>query len=82
MRATKKLGEMTYVVEHNPNCAMPYLVRLVTPGCGVLDKLPSGQTKDILGYGRTMEEAAGKAFGKLEGLRKRSRAALELVRSA
>jgi hypothetical protein len=73
MSAGKKLSEMTYVVEHNPNCAFPYLVRLVGPGSGGLDKLPPGQTKDVLGYGTTVEKAAGQAFEKLEVLEKNYR---------
>ena len=64
----------TFMIQHNPNCASPFLVRLVRPGKGRIDGLPySGHsdtvmTKDILGFGDTLEEAsreAGEAFRKV-----------------
>ena len=64
----------TFMIQHNPNCASPFLVRLVRPGKGRIDGLPySGHsdtvmTQDIIGFGDTLEEAsreareAGEAF--------------------
>ena len=64
----------TFEIQYNPNCASKFLVRLVRPGRGRIDRLPySGHettelTKDILGFGETLEEAsreAGEAFRKV-----------------
>ena len=56
----------TFCVQHNPNCPQPWLVRL--PGKrGCIDMLPYGdgylnvvkhETGDVLGFGKTLEEAA------------------------
>lgn len=55
----------TFAIHHNPNCPKPWLVRL--PGrSGVLDLKPYGgvlgrvpnETGDILGFGKTLDEAA------------------------
>lgn len=59
-----ELCRLTFAVQHNPNCPSPWLVRL--PGKGPIDMLPYGdplrlvkhQTGDILGFGKTFEEAA------------------------
>jgi len=58
--ALEKIKNETYAIEHNPNCPNPFLVRLVGKG-GCLDKKPSGKTKDILGYGETLEMAVSRA---------------------
>ncbi len=58
----EKLEKTTYVLEHSPSCPSPYLVRLIGAQKGRLDKLPAGRTADVLGYGRTLEDAATKAF--------------------
>lgn len=54
------LGDQTFVLERNVNCPSPYLIRLI--GTGGIDKLPPGETKDVLGYGKTLEEAVATAL--------------------
>lgn len=54
--------ESTHRLEYNPNCPSRYLVRLIRKGSGYLDGLPEDQTKDVLGYGQTYNEAATKAL--------------------
>lgn len=66
--AWNELCTRTFAVQHNPNCPSPWLVRL--PGKGPIDMLPYGdplrlvkhQTGDILGFGKTLEEAAHSAL--------------------
>jgi len=66
--ALSELRKRTFAVQHNPNCPAPWLVRL--PGKGPIDMLPYGdqlrlvrhQTGDILGFGKTFEEAARAAL--------------------
>jgi len=64
MDALKELNKFTYVVEHNPNCPLHFLVRLVGKGQAMIDKKPylPRETKDILGFGRTLKEAARRAL--------------------
>ncbi len=64
MEILERLNKETYVVEHSPNCPSPFLVRLVGPESGVIDKKYYDETKDILGFGKTLEEAAQAAFTK------------------
>ena len=64
MDAIETLSQMTYVVEHSPNCSLRFLVRLAGKGAGQIDKKPVKQTEDILGYGQTFEEAAFEALRK------------------
>lgn len=45
-------------------CPSPFLVRLVGPDSGVIDMKFYNETKDILGFGKTLEEAAQTAFVK------------------
>lgn len=45
---------LTYMIEHNPNCPSPFLVRLPD---GILDKRPTYETSDFFGYGETFEDA-------------------------
>lgn len=59
------LNEVTYAVEHNPNCPSPFMVRLVGLCKGRIDHLPKSQTADILGYGLTFDEAAEAALKNL-----------------
>lgn len=67
-----ELCQLTFAVQHNPNCPSPWLVRL--PGKGPIDMLPYGdplhlvkhQTGDILGFGKSFDEAARAAL-KSEG---------------
>lgn len=68
MDSIARLRLATYAVEHNPSCRMHYLVRLIAPGTGRLDKLCAGQTKDVLGYGRSEREAATRAFRKVDAV--------------
>ena len=64
----RKLEKLTFAVQHNPNCPSPWLVRL--PGKGPIDMKhygdPLGLTKpetgDILGFGKTFDEAADAAL--------------------
>lgn len=79
MEILEMLKKETYVIEHNPHRPTPYKVRLIVPGAYCLDNLPSGRTKDILGYGRTLEDAAKEAFEKRNALRPSVRAVLRLV---
>ncbi len=73
MDSVAELEVHTYVIEYNPNCRRRYLVRLVALGAGYIDKLPPGETKDALGYGRTLKEAAAKAFRRVDTLRRKFR---------
>ncbi len=60
--ALERLKDLTYAIEHNPNCPSPYLVRLVGTS-GYLDKLSDiRKTKDILGYGKTLDQATSRAL--------------------
>ncbi len=69
MNAFEMLAGETYMIEHSPNCPMPYLVRVVTPGTGSLDRLHTGQTMDTFAYGHTPEEAAAVALEKKAHIR-------------
>ena len=65
MAKTKKrndISELTYVVEHNPNCPSPFLVRLPGPKQAVIDKKYYSETKDTLGFGKTFHAAAAAAI--------------------
>ena len=65
----------TFAVQFNPNCAKPFLVRLVDPDMGQLDMKPYAVggvenpdlTKDVLGFGMTLKEAAEQALIVLVG---------------
>jgi hypothetical protein len=63
MDIMSRLKELAYWVQHNPNRPMPFLVRLVGKGRKRIDGLYYDQTKDILGFGRTLVEAAENALG-------------------
>lgn len=57
------LAVETFAVQHCPNCPKPYLVRLIARGRGILDLKPycgdpSNLTRDVLGFGLTLQEAA------------------------
>lgn len=58
----KRLYKHTHAVKYSPNCPGKFLVHLVGPGKGALDYKAHNETEDILGYGRTLAEAARKAF--------------------
>ncbi len=64
MSAMEELCRMTYAVEHNPNCRMPFMVRLAGRAAAAVDFKPPEWTDDVLGYGKTMEGAARRALSK------------------
>lgn len=47
--------EVTYAVQHNPNCPSEYLVRL--PQGSPLDLAPLSTTKDAWGFGNSFQQA-------------------------
>jgi hypothetical protein len=51
--------ECTYVVQHNPNCPSPFLVRIPR---GVIDMKPYAKTADAYGFGKTFEAAFAAAL--------------------
>jgi len=55
---TKKM----FAVQHKPNHPSPYLVRLIGKGRDGIDLKPPNQTADVLGYGKTLYEAAAAAL--------------------
>lgn len=57
-----ELINLTYMVRHNPNCPMPYEVRLT--GMGLLTEHWHRQNKhkDDVGYGLTLYDAASAAL--------------------
>lgn len=65
----ERLRDVTYAVQHNPNCPAKYLVRLVGKS-GRIDLKPYGnhlprvkhETGDILGFGKTLDEAIDNAL--------------------
>ena len=63
------LLKLTFRVEYSPNCSLPFLVRLVGKGRGMIDGLPyiGDKTDDALGFGATIEEAAEAARDAREG---------------
>ena len=52
----EELLEKTFVIEYNPNCPSPWLVRL-NGRSAIIDKKPYHRTNDRLGFGKTVEEA-------------------------
>ncbi len=72
----KKLSELTYEIQHNPNCRSPFLLRLPGPK-GILDHLPyrgsDNLTQDILGFGKTLAEALEKALETREKIKEESK---------
>jgi hypothetical protein len=55
------LLKRTFAVQYNPNCNMPFCVRLVRPSTGMLDFLTPEITHDQIGFGKTLEQAADEA---------------------
>lgn len=53
----KWLKDCTCRIEYSPNCPIPFLVRLVGKGNGQI----RGDTRDAIGYGQTIVEAALRA---------------------
>lgn len=70
------MAERTFTVQHNQNCASPFLVRFVGYMRGYIDSKPymslsghlpeGGFTTDALGFGKTFEEAALEAQNALD----------------
>jgi len=66
---SERLRDVTYAIQHNPNCPAKYLVRLVGES-GRIDLKPYGnhlprvkhETGDILGFGKTLDEAIDNAL--------------------
>lgn len=67
--AWEELCKLTFAIQHNPNCPAKFLIRL--PGkSGRIDMKPYAdrlgfirhQTGDILGFGKTLHEAASIAL--------------------
>lgn len=63
-----EITKRTFAVQHSPNCPSPWLVRLPGKSC-CIDMKPyshvtplSEATGDILGFGKTFEEAADAAL--------------------
>ncbi len=57
MNTLDRLHNKTFAIQHNPNCPSPFLIRIVGKGAAALDYLSYRETKDALGYGKTLEEA-------------------------
>lgn len=65
----ERLRDVTFAVQHNPNCPAKYLVRLVGKS-GRIDLKPYGnhfpsvkhETGDVLGFGKTLDEAIDNAI--------------------
>lgn len=65
----ERLRDVAYAVQHNPNCPAKYLVRLVGKS-GRIDLKPYGnhfpsvkrETGDVLGFGKTIDEAIDNAL--------------------
>jgi Lar family restriction alleviation protein len=62
----------TFAVQYNPNCPSPWLVRLIGKSSGHIDlkayspfTAPENRTADILGFGKTFDEAARAALSAL-----------------
>ena len=58
----EKICEKTFSGHHNPNCASPFQVRLIGPRGARLDNMQDATSRDICGYGKTLEEAAKNAW--------------------
>jgi len=69
---TKKLMDVTFSVHHNPNCHNPFQVRLVGNARAGIDHLPYAKTVDVLGFGKSLEEAAKAAWMKKFGTKQGS----------
>ncbi|WP_415912235.1 hypothetical protein [Neptuniibacter sp. QD37_11] len=54
----KALYKKTHTIAFHPHCPCPFQIRIMGIGKGKIDGLPFDDTNDIMGYGRTMEEAA------------------------
>ncbi|RRY08830.1 hypothetical protein [Brucella anthropi] len=73
-QAWKELRELTFAIQHNPNCPDKFLIRL--PGrSGRIDLKPyadqlgfrKSETEDVIGFGKTLAEALATALKHQEG---------------
>ena len=68
MSILEELHRRTFVLEHNPNCKNPFLIRLSGYGQGRIDSKPIEETRDVVGCGETLEEAAKSAISQRKWL--------------
>lgn len=86
MKIMRKLAKQTFAVQHNPNCRIPYLVRLIGVKNGSIDLTSydtddsESKTNDILGFGKTLRQAAEKALRQQAKLYKKWRMELRTVK--
>lgn len=64
-----RLLEVTHAVRYNPNCPKCWEVRLVGPE-GRIDGKVLPFSRDVFGWGETLEEACDQAFRSRDVLRK------------
>lgn len=69
----EELKDKTFRLEYTPNCANPFLIRILGKGQGKLDGKPyiypkddPRNSKDIIGFGTTLKAATNAAMGKLQ----------------
>jgi len=67
-----RLEGMMYVVEHDPSGRSPFIVRLAGSRQANIDKKPMGRTRDIIGLGKTLDEAIKAAISFKNGKLKHS----------
>lgn len=72
MNGDHEILKHTFAVQYNPNCPSPWLVRMAGKW-HVIDLKPYSiftatdeLTKDILGFGKTFDEAANSALSQLK----------------
>ena len=68
MSILEKLHIHAFVLEHNPNCKSPFLIRLSGFGKGHIVSKSIEETGDVVGCGETLEEAAKSAISQREFL--------------
>lgn len=56
------LLEKTHVVEYSPNCKRQFMVRLCGYGKPHIDRLPVHESKNAIGFGSTLRDAAEQAL--------------------
>lgn len=60
-----RLSQYTYEFRHNPNCPSPFEIR-TGGGEALIDHLPVGLTRNLVSYGKTLDEAAERAIAAIE----------------
>lgn len=81
MKVMYELSKLTFAVQHNPNCPSLFLVRLIGRGEAMLDMKSTQETKDVLGYGLTLRQAAERALKKRQTQTNPYRAVRQLERA-